>query len=96
VTGVLSGTFVEHVRGVIHPSGLVTFQGTMEFTGTMEGCGEGTILAHLSGRGQAGVPVTEASIRVIDQAGNTIAVTGTGTVEQIGPSLTYELRYVCR
>lgn len=96
VSGTLDGTFVEQVRGVIHANGLVTFQGTMHFTGTLEGCGEGSLTLGLSGRGVAGLPVTDAQVRVINQSANTIDATGTGTVHQEGPSLTYDIRYVCR
>jgi hypothetical protein len=95
--GALQGTFVEHARGVIHATGLVTYQGRFEFTGTVEGCdGAGTLTASLSGRGEAGLPVTEASFRVIDQATSTLRVAGTGTMQQVGPLFTYEVRYVCR
>lgn len=96
VTGTLEGTFVERVRGVIHGDRLVTFQGTLTFTGTLQDCGEGTITLGVSGRGVPGVPVTEAKLRVIDQASNTIDVTGVGTVDQVGPNMEYELQYVCR
>lgn len=95
VSGTLDGTFVEHVRGVIHDRGHVTFQGTMQFTGTVEGCGAGSVTLGLSGRGVAGLPVTDAQMRVISHATNTIDVTGTGTVHQQGPSLVYDIRYVC-
>lgn len=96
VEGTLEGIFVENVHGVIHGNGRVTFRGTMEFTGTMAGCGTGTITLGLSGTGQAGLPVTEATVRVIGGGDNTIATRGTGTVRQEGPLLTYEIRYVCR
>ena len=95
VSGTLVGTFEEHVSGVIHGSGLVTFQGTMTFTGTVDGCGSGTLTLGVSGKGVAGAPVTESSVRVIDSADNTIAVHGTGTVSQVGPTLTYEIQYQC-
>jgi hypothetical protein len=32
----------------------------------------------------------------VNQAANTVGVTGTGVVRQVGPFLTYEIRYVCR
>jgi hypothetical protein len=99
IDGTLDGTFVQHVTGVIHPNGLVTFHGVLLFTGTVEGCGweEGTLILGLSGRGEAGMmPVTEASVRVINQAANTLLVTGQGTVFQEGPQLGYEIRYICR
>lgn len=96
VDGTLQGTFVENVRGVVHRNGLVTFSGTMTFTGVVGECGEGTIMLGLSGRGQAGTPVTEAKVRVVNQAANTVGVTGNGVVRQAGPFLTYEIRYVCR
>jgi hypothetical protein len=96
IQGALEGTFVQQTKGVIHGNGLITFQGTMEFTGTVEGCGEGTLRAALSGTGQAGVPVTDATFRVIDQASGTLGVAGTGTMHQVGPAFTYEVRYVCR
>jgi hypothetical protein len=96
VEGTLNGTFVQHVRGVIHPNGQVTFQGTMEFTGTLAGCGSGTLLLGLTGKGETGLPVTEATVRPIKQAGNTLATNGVGTVRQVGPLLSYDLRYLCR
>jgi hypothetical protein len=95
VSGTLSGTFDEQVTGVIHPTGLVTFHGTMTFTGTVDGCGTGTLTLGVSGQGVTGAPVTESSVRVIDAAANTVAAHGTGTVSQVGPSLSYEIRYVC-
>jgi hypothetical protein len=95
VTGALDGTFVEHVRGVIHKSGLVTFEGTMTFTGAVAGCGSGTITLGVSGQGVAGAPVTESSVHVLDAATNTLTVHGVGTVSQAGPSLTYEVHYQC-
>lgn len=97
LTGALEGTFVEHARGVVHRNGLVTFQATFEFEGTVAGCGTGTLTAALSGRGQAGAePVTEANFRVINQASNTLKVAGTGTMHQVGPFITYEVKYVCK
>lgn len=99
VDGTLQGDFVEHVSGVVHRDGRVTFSGTMMFTGTVGECGEGTITLGLSGQGEVpipGFPVTEASVRVIDQAANTVAVTGVGTIQQQGPNLTYAIQYVCR
>jgi hypothetical protein len=97
LSGALQGTFVEHARGVIHGTGLVTYQATFVFTGTVDGCaGEGSFTASLSGTGQAGIPITEASFRVIDQGSNTLRIAGTGTMRQVGPTATYEVRYVCR
>jgi hypothetical protein len=95
--GALQGSFEEHARGVIHGTGLITFQATFVFTGTVEGCeGDGSFSASLSGTGQAGLPVTEASFRVVNQASNTLRISGTGTMRQEGPLATYEVRYVCR
>lgn len=96
VTGALDGTFTEHVRGVVHSTGLVTFQGTMTFTGTVAGCGYGTVTLGVSGQGVTGAPISESSVRVIDDASNTIDVNGQGTVSQSGPFLTYEVRYFCK
>ena len=96
VDGTLQGTFVEHVSGVVHRNGLVTFSGTMRVTGVVGECGEGTITLGLSGRGQAGEPVTESRVRVINQAANTVDVTGTGVMYQEGRFVTYEIRYLCR
>jgi hypothetical protein len=100
VTGTLDGTFVQHVSGVVHPNGHVTFAGTMTFTGTVGECGEGTVTLGLSGRGLAGqppdFPITESRVRAINQASNTVAVTGQGTVSQTGLGITYDLKYVCR
>jgi hypothetical protein len=95
VTGTLVGTFEEHVSGVIHATGEVVFHGTMTFTGTVDGCGSGTFTLGVTGKGVAGAPVTESSVRVIDNGDNTLAVRGTGTVSQVGPSLTYEIQYQC-
>jgi hypothetical protein len=95
VSGTLQGTFVEHVRGVIHPGDLVTFQGTMTFTGTLQGCGAGTINLGVSGQGVSGAPVSESSVRVIDAASNTLSVHGVGTVNQTGTALAYAIQYQC-
>lgn len=98
-TGTLEGTFEQHVSGMVHKSGRVVFDGTMIFDGQVGDCGEGTLDLGISGRGHIltpGFPITEASVRVINQPTNTIAVTGTGTVFQEGPALTYEIQYVCR
>jgi hypothetical protein len=98
VTGALQGTFLEHVRGVIHPGGLVTFEGTITFTGTVAGCGTGVLTLGLSGQGVTGAPVgpvTESHIRVIDAGSNTIAAQGEGTLSQTGPSLIYQMQYHC-
>lgn len=99
VEGTLEGNFEEHTTGVVHKSGRVVFHGTMKFTGELENCGEGIINLRFSGKGHVprpGFPITEASIRVIDQAANTIDVTGQGTVFQEGPDLTYDIQYVCQ
>jgi len=98
-TGTLEGTFVQDTQGVVHKSGRVVFDGTMTFTGQVGDCGEGTLTLSVSGRGhvpEPGFPITEASVRVINQAANTVDVTGTGTVFQEGPFLTYVIEYVCR
>lgn len=95
LSGTLQGSFVEEVRGVIH-DGRVTFEGTLQFTGSVPECGDGTFVLGLSGEGQAGLfPVTDATVRVIKHSSNTIPVTGTGTVHQEGPSLTYDIKYTC-
>jgi hypothetical protein len=97
VQGALEGTFVEYVRGVVHPDGQVTFQGNMEFTGTLAGCGTGFLVAGLSGRGMAGpVPQTEATIRLTNQSSSTLHAAGSGSITQVGAFLSYEVRYVCR
>lgn len=99
IDGSLEGTFEQHTSGVVHKSGRVVFHGTMTFTGTVADCGEGTITLKVSGKGdvsQPGVPVTEASVRVVNQAANTVGITGQGTVSQVGPNLTYDVQYVCR
>jgi hypothetical protein len=96
VEGAIEGTFVETVTGVVHKSGMVTFHGTMTFTGTVQGCGEGTFTVGVTGRAQSGVPTGEGTFRAIDQASNTLPITGTGTLQQTGPSIDYEVRYTCR
>ena len=99
VSGTLDGTFEQNVSGMVHKNGRVVFRGTMSFAGTLEDCDEGTINLAVSGRGHIptpGFPITEASVRVINQPANTIDATGTGTVFQEGPQLTYEIQYVCR
>lgn len=98
VTGTLEGTFEQRVSGMVHKNGRVVFHGTMTFDGQVGDCGEGTLTLRVSGRGHIeapGFPVTEASVRVIDQAANTVDVTGTGTVSQEGADLAYEIQYVC-
>jgi hypothetical protein len=95
VDGAIEGTFVQTVTGVVHKSGLVTFHGTMTFTGTVDGCGDGTFMVGVTGRAQAGIPTADAKFRVINQATNTLGVTGTGTLHQVGPDLTYEVAYTC-
>ena len=103
-TGTLSGTVLERVRGVVRPDGTVTFHGTLVFTGTVDGCGTGTgteiLTARLEGRGQTtggllGGPLTEANVQIVDQAANTVGVTGHGSVQQNGPLLSYSIRYSC-
>lgn len=96
VQGPITGTFVETVTGVVHASGLVTFHGTMTFEGTVDGCGDGTFTVGVTGRAQAGVPTADASFRAIGHATDTLAVTGTGTLRQVGPQLTYDVRYSCQ
>lgn len=96
VAGTLTGTFAQRVRGVIHANGHVTFSGTLEFTGTLAGCGDGTLLLRLAGKGTAGIPVTDARLVPIKGPGSTIAAQGVGTVHQVGPNMTYEVRYTCR
>lgn len=99
VEGTLDGTFEQHTSGVVHKSGSVVFHGTMTFTGRLENCGEGTIDLRLSGKGhipQPGFPITEGTVRVINQATNTIDVTGHGTVFQEGQDLTYDIQYACK
>ena len=96
MTGALQGTFVEEVRGVVHRNGVVNFHGTLTFTGEVAGCGTGTITGRLQGRGQGNPPLTDATITVVNQAANTVAVTGRGTVAQTGPFLSYEIQYSCR
>jgi hypothetical protein len=95
VDGVLQGTFTEDVRGVIHGNGLVTFQGTLEFTGSVADCPDVTgLTASIAGQGRAGLPVSETRWAVTGSTGG--RVTGTGTIYQEGPALTYEGRYRCR
>lgn len=99
VEGTLDGTFEQHTSGVVDESGRVVFRGTMTFTGELEDCGEGTINLRFSGKGHVprpGFPITEASVRVVNQAANTIDVTGQGTVSQEGQDLTYDIQYVCK
>jgi hypothetical protein len=96
-SGPLSGSIVQNVTGTVHRNGQVTFRGTMVFTGTIDGCGSGTVTLGVSGRGLAGAnPVTVSQVRVINQASNTVAVTGQGTVYQDGPNLSYQITYTCR
>jgi hypothetical protein len=97
VDGSLDGTFEQDVTGTIHRNGHVTFGGVLRFTGTIEGCGaeEHEIMLGVSGRGEAGLPITEARVRVIQHPENTLAVTGHGTVYQEGAELAYEIQYIC-
>ena len=99
LSGPLDGTFIQTVSGTVHANGRVVFRGRIAFTGSVDDCGEGTIDLGVSGRGdvpEPGFPITEASVRVINQATNTIDVTGTGTLSQRGPNLSYDIQYVCR
>lgn len=99
ITGTLVGTFEQEVSGVVQKSGRVVFHGTMVFDGQVGECGDGTLNLRLSGRGRIkapGFPITEGSIRVINQPANTVKVTGTGTLSQEGPNLAYEIQYRCR
>lgn len=96
VAGPITGTFVETVTGVVHKSGLVTFHGTMTFHGNVDGCGEGTFTVGVTGRAQAGVPTADATFRAIGRSTNTLAITGTGTLQQVGPQITYDVRYTCQ
>jgi hypothetical protein len=93
VSGALTGTFVEHVRGVVKKSGDVTFVGTMIFEGTVAGCGAGTLVLRVVGKAVSGLPTSEGRLTTI--AGGTLAVRGTATFGQVGPALTYEAKYVC-
>jgi hypothetical protein len=95
LTGTIDGTFVETVTGVVHKSGRVTFRGTLTFTGTVADCGEGTFTVGVTGRAQSGLPTADATFRVINQAANTLGITGTGTLSQVGTALTYEVAYIC-
>lgn len=96
VVGGLNGTFVEEVQGVIHTNtSTVTFQGTLEFTGSVAGCPDVTgFTARITGQGVAGVPVTDGRWTVTSSTGGWLS--GTGTIHQEGPLLTYEGRYLCR
>jgi hypothetical protein len=96
VSGAIQGTFVQEVTGVVHKSGLVTFQGTMTFSGSVADCGEGTFMVGVTGRAQSGLPTAEATFRTINQAAATLAITGTGTLQQTGLEVTYDVRYTCR
>lgn len=97
ISGPLSGTFIEVVRGVIHDSGLITFKGSLVFTGTAAACGNkvGSMTVGLNGTGAAGLPTAEAEFRAIKKSENTLGVTGHGTLKQVGLDLTYEVNYVC-
>ncbi len=98
VDGALDGTFVQETSGKVDKHDRVVFRGRITFSGELENCGEGTIQLGMSGKGhipEAGFPITEARVRVINQAENTIAITGTGTIRQEGPNLEYDIRYQC-
>lgn len=99
LSGPLDGTFKQTVSGKVDESGRVVFRGRIEFTGSLADCGEGVLNLGVTGRGEVpepGFPITESSVRVINQSANTIDVTGTGSLSQLGPDLTYEIRYNCR
>lgn len=96
VAGAITGTFTETVTGVVHASGMVTFHGTMTFDGTVEGCGDGTFTVGVTGRAQAGLPTADATFRAIGHRTNTLTITGTGTLQQVGPHITYDVRYSCQ
>jgi hypothetical protein len=97
VTGTFSGTFVENVRLVQHPSGLTTFEGTATLTGTADGCGTGTIPFHLEGQGEGGV--FEGKFVTIDHSASTVPVHAVLPFVQIGAgagsTLTYSGTYHC-
>jgi hypothetical protein len=95
VSGTLTGTFVEEVRGVIHASGLVTFAGVMTFTGTVDGCGSGTLTLAFSGQGVVGAPVTESAVRIVGAGESTLRAQGEGTVDEVGPTFTYSVQLRC-
>jgi hypothetical protein len=96
VTGDLTGTWTQEVRGVVHPNGEVTFQGEWSFTGEVGSCGYGTISGRMSGKGAAGpFPITSAAVRTTHLPSNTVAVVGQGTVDQQGPFVTYDIQYRC-
>lgn len=100
VNGTLEGTFVQEVSGKVHKkTGSVVFRGTMTFDGELENCGSGTLNLRVSGKGRIvrpGFPITEASVRVVDQSENDIDATGQGTVFQEGQALEYDIQYKCR
>lgn len=98
ISGDLAGTYTEHVRGVIHKGGLLTFQGTLTFNGSIEACGSqtGVVTLGVSGRRDSGDDVIVSHVRVIDAASNTIPVQGEGTIDQTGPSFTYQVQYHCK
>ncbi|KAB1188107.1 MULTISPECIES: hypothetical protein [Haloferax] len=99
ISGTLDGTFEEDVSGTVFPSGRVVLHGTMTFTGQVADCGTGTLHLKVSGQGTvtdpAG-PIVDSTVRVVDQAANTLNVTGQGTVRQEGPNLSYDVQYRCR
>ncbi len=95
ISGDLSGTYTEHVRGLIYPSGFVAYRGTMTFSGTVTGCGSGEVTLDVSGIAKTGAPLSVAIIQVSDSGTNTIGVTGAGLVYQVGSDLTYQVSYQC-
>lgn len=99
IGGTLDGTFEEAVSGTVFPNGRVVLHGTMTFTGQVGDCGTGTVHLAVSGQGTvtdpAG-PIVDSHVRVVDQAANSLPVTGQGVVRQAGPALTYDVQYRCR
>jgi hypothetical protein len=93
VSGALTGTYVEHVRGVVKKSGDVSFEGTMVFEGDIAGCGAGTLVLRVEGKAVSGLPTSEGRLTTI--GGGTLDVRGIATFSQVGPALRYEARYVC-
>lgn len=103
VAGTLTGVIVQEVVGTVHRDVRVNFRGRATFVGTIEGCGEPgeiqTLTLGVTGRGDIpvpGFPVTSAAIRPVGgPSANTVQLTGVGTVDQVGPLLSYDLRFVC-
>jgi hypothetical protein len=103
VAGTLTGVIVQEVVGTVHRDVRVNFRGQATFVGTIEGCGEPgavqTLTLGVTGRGdipEPGFPVTSAAVRPVGgPSANTVQLTGVGTVDQVGPALSYDLRFVC-